>query len=313
MTVSQREFEFQPANADRLADHLRSCGVADIQARLAALVLERGVVRLVAGERMRVLTIGGRDAAKLLGCAHRSIGQAAAALERFEWFRQQRGRPSTFVLDPPAAAAMLSPLDQLDAMFGPPVEAEVCKGVQRCAPVCNDVQPGATVCNSTRALTAANFQNPCAVSRVLTPADPAAARAAAGVAPSRSADLPRLPWAADGGLSGDDLKAAVFRHDVRLLRHLFDQAAGMAWLEASDDNWLRFLQGCHHCATATLNARMGRLVAFVKGNEAQGIAKLDCSRLRQRSEDWARKLIAKQFRDPALVALGRSMAGEEVF
>lgn len=312
---NQTKLKLPPPNAERLEQHLRACGVAELQARLVAFVFERGAERVVNGDNMRVLTIAAREAAQLLGCAHRSIGQAAKALERFEWFRQLRGggtKASTFVLDPPAAAAMPSPLDELDALFDPnEVPADrVCKGVQECAEVCKGVQGCAEVCNPTRALTNSNSNNPCSLPpRVLSP--PPAGRSPVGQPSASSsqppAPLPQLPWAANGGLSGPELRAACQRGDVRLLRHLFEHAARMKWLEASDDNWLRFLQGCHHCATAKLHSRMGRLIAFVKND------KLDVGRMSQRSEEWARRLIAMQTRDPALVALGRSMETVEAY
>jgi hypothetical protein len=116
--------------------------------------------------------------------------------------------------------------------------------------------------------------------------------------------LPQLPWALRGGVTDEELVAAVRSCDVRLLRLLYDHAVRMGWIaDASDDAWLRFLTACHHAATARLNRRMGRLVAFVRNG-------LDVGRCPQACDAWAGRVVGSENRDPLLA---RRVMSEEVF
>ncbi len=321
----QRELALRPATAEQLREHLLKCRLAAVAAGLAALVRARGDERrLAAGERVWVLTISTREAAPLLGCSDRAVAKAAATLSRGEWFSElkgARGKPSTYVLDFAAAAATETPEQQLDGWL---TGAHPCEPVRTSAHRCEPVRTAPRVHTGLNTKPVSSF-HPCsstgpaagsqAFAPVRTPPGgepfrpeptivaPPRAQNMGGNSPPTPAGapgLPRYPWARDGGVTDRELVDACRGGDVRLLRHLYDHAARLGWLAASDDAWLKFLTGCHHAATANLARRMGRLVTFVKSG-------LDVSRMRQRSEQWAAELIKSEHRDPLLVSLGRSM------
>ena len=89
--------------------------------------------------------------------------------------------------------------------------------------------------------------------------------------------------------------AAVRREDLALFRRMYDVAIALGYLDAhTSDQWLRFLTAVHHCATARLTrGRIARLITFNN-------AGLDVSRCSQRSDDWAGRMLARQWRAPDL-------------
>jgi len=292
--------------------HLRRCGLSDVQARLAGLVFRRGVPRDCDGERFMVLTISSREAAAILKCNDRSVRDAAATLSCWGWWRElkgARGKPPTYVLDDVGARAMVAADDQLTELLAGEVRATA----GHCGPLRATAGPSSC---SYQDLELKPVSHSTRVHTTGTPHSPAPTRTTPHHSAPQAAgerELPRLPWARRGGVGDPELIAACRDRDLELLRLLFDQAVSMGWIaSASEDAWLRFLTGCHHCATARLTRRMGRLVTFVRGDAAPGVPPLDVSRMQQRSEQWAGEVIRGQHRDPALVALGRTMpSGEE--
>jgi hypothetical protein len=300
-------------------EHLQRCGRSQLQARLAALVRRDGADRELGGERVKVLTISSRQAATLLKCNDRSVRDAAATLAREEWFHViegARGKPPTYVLDE-LAARSAAPPDPLARLRIGEVRAtqaaELVRGgaesVRASAGLCGPLRGGAgsTPCSEDKPNT-----NPVLKTQPSnhTHGHSAPPRTAPHhSAPLRSGPqpgerrLPSMPWRM-GEVSDAELVAACRGGDCGLLRHLYEHALRLGWIADSADHWLRFLTACHHVATARVARRMGVLVMIVK----QG---LEVSRCRQASEDWAAALIRSEHKDPALVALGRSMPGNE--
>lgn len=104
----------------------------------------------------------------------------------------------------------------------------------------------------------------------------------------------RHPWKA---LADEHLIAAVVRNEPpKLLRRLYDEAVALGWIDDCEDAKLRFLTICHHCATtAGAHRRVAMLVSRCK-------RKLDVSRIRAVSEDWAaRRLKPQRQAEPAEV------------
>jgi len=301
--MHQRELDF--TDAARLEQHLLRCGLSRVQAGLAGLVLRDGTRSAENEIDMRLLKISSRSAAGLLNCNDRSVRDAAATLMRSGWFYVLSSRPRTaptYCLDVVKARSLAGPEQQLDAPPQDVVGAECC-GV---AAGCCGVLRGAA-----RVLPERSLQNPC------LPSIPSIFLTRAELrSPQHPAATPQelwpLPWSAKQGLTDQDLRAAVTSDDIELLGWLYATARELGWISGPSiaaapdgDVWLRFLVGSHHAATARLYRRMGRLVAFVKGDARRGVPPLDVSRMGRASEDWARRLIASQFRNPALA--GRLM------
>lgn len=291
-TPARRQREIDFSDAARLREHLLRCGLAPVAAGLAALIVATGE-RTSAG--VWTVSVSSRRAAKSewLRCSDRAVPAGAATLQRLELLvvlDGGRGKPPLYRLDAAAAAALPTPAERLAEL----VDSEpVRSGAQWCE----------VVRTSPRVLQVLEIKNPChPPSRVSYTGE---VRSAHHCAPLRTTSQVPFPWASRGGVTDEELVAAVRTGDVALLRHLFDHAVRLGWIEfASDDAWLRFLTACHHSATARLQRRMGRLVVFVK----QG---LDVGRTTQASDQWAATAVRNAHRDPALVALGRSMKGDD--
>ena len=177
-------------------------------------------------------------------------------------------RPWTYVISLPALARLEPPAD--DPLAALPVFFETDRGADRSASV-NAGQPPRV----REDLETLNPCNPCSVSRTTKPAG--------------LADRLRRPWHKTEGLTGDDLAQAVKAGDMEPLRRLWSEGLHLEWLHDSEDERLRFLTICHHCATvAGLGNRMAALVARVKQDP------LNVARVRHASEDWAAAIIRKR-------------------
>jgi len=290
------------AGPNAVFEHLRTVDFSRVQARLVAKIYELGAERSMDGERRLVLSISDRDLGRECQCSDRAVAKAAATLTRYTWFTERKNarskRPPTYEVDLAGARSMTSLLDLVretepsDRTESNPIEPNRTES--------NRIEPDRTF---ARVHPSTQFYNPCPPSNRVqsVPASPVGAGSTAATA----GGWPRYPWAREGGVSDRQLVEACRRGDVALLRHLYDHAVRLNWIAGdSDDHWLRFLTGCHHCASASLARRMGRLVTFVKHD------RLDTSRMRQRSEQWAGELIGRGRRDPELVRLGRLCGAE---
>lgn len=303
MVGSQLEFDYAAATpreqAVRLEAHLVACGLSSLQARLAALVARDG--RPAGDDQVMALTISSRRAAAVLVCSDRAVAKAAATLSHQEWFRVVEvghRRPPTYVLDLVAARSVPTTRERLDELLGasgaPPPHLVGCEPLRTTAHRCEPVRTAA------RVLPGLEKQNPCP-SSIFLPSIQGECEgdAASRCAPVRTGAQRAYVWSTRGGVTDAELRSAVARQNVELLQTMFNEAVAMGWIEGvSDERWMAFLTACHHAATARLARRMGRLVAFVK----QG---LDVSRTSQASDDWAGRMMGRQWRDPELA--GRMM------
>lgn len=101
------------------------------------------------------------------------------------------------------------------------------------------------------------------------------------------------PWDASSGVQDRELVAAVQTGELEPLRQLYREAVRLGWVEDTEDARLRFLTICHHAATCNgVGKRMGLLVARVK-------RELNVRRIRQESEEWASRILARAARPRA--------------
>jgi len=92
------------------------------------------------------------------------------------------------------------------------------------------------------------------------------------------------PWATRGGLTGDDLRAAVDCRGQRVLSRLYWAAVEACYWEDCEDHRVRFLSLCHHAATVG-RAPMALLNALCRRDAAGTV--LRSERVRDESRDWA--------------------------
>ena len=65
----------------------------------------------------------------------------------------------------------------------------------------------------------------------------------------RAGRLQRRPWMTHGGMTSDDIAAAVRSGDLVPLAHLYAVAVDIGWIVAGDATWRRFLTIAHVAAT----------------------------------------------------------------
>jgi hypothetical protein len=285
---SQRQLDFTDLE---FKAHLRRCGFESrVQCSLAWFVWSRGQPAEIGGDSVRWIKITTRELAAEFKCSDRAVAKAAATLSRQDWFREGKGghaKPSTYAIKDALVRSLEPIADQLGDLWAnlPEPSPNLCEPVR----------------TSARILPANGLQNPCNhPNRIHSTASPA------GFGQVRtSSDQIAYPWARKGGVTDAELVAAVRQGNQPILRLLYDHALHLEWInDASERTWFDFLVACHHAATARLQRRMGRLVAFVKNG-------LDVSRTTQGSDQWAGEIINQSRRDPELAALGRLMPGRD--
>jgi hypothetical protein len=111
----------------------------------------------------------------------------------------------------------------------------------------------------------------------------------------------KKPWSLAEGVRDAVLLDLVRQTDVDGLMHLYREAVQVFRHADCEENLLRFFTAVHHVATSRglTQSRMGNLVRrMIRGQQRDGL--IDVDMIRQRSEEWARRILAAKFRDPLL-------------
>jgi hypothetical protein len=295
------------AAALRIREHLLACGLARVQASLAALVRARGAERIVGGELRYVLSITGREAAGRLGCSRQAVQKAAGVLQRHEWFAVVReGRQTVYILSDAAVRSLVPWHQRLDERLeSAATDADVGNRVQPGATMCNRVQPEAV---SVKGLDI-NPVFPTVFPTVLTRLAKRRLPTVADGCRRLPSEIPK-PWIRDKGVTDQELHAAVVEENLSLLAWMHDVAVRLGWHQSrpaaeqtiADGSWFRFLVCAHHTATARGIPRGKRMACLV----TRGKAGFAVATTTQTSDRWAAQMFAKRWRDPELADAARN-------
>lgn len=288
----------------------------------------------VGGKTYKLLRTRTCRLARMLGCSPRAVGKAAARLDHAGLLRvvkEAADRPPVYVLDVLAARSVAT-----GAQLA--IEAVGLGGIRterdRPGPTGTEQdRPGPTGTGPDRALLveedpslkSLSSLDPCPEARNRDFREKSAEQGGGGPARSGSvrvgppgakpvgrgepigrttAGLPlwERPWAQRGGMQDREIRWAVGREDLEYFQHAFAELAARGWLAGgplvgdeptADRRWLVFLTICHHVVTTDCRSPKAVLTKRVK-------AGLDTSRIRQASDDWAGRMLALRWRDPAL-------------
>lgn len=254
----------------RLRNALSPLRLREREVRLLVMVAIHGSHQTLGEELLSMLKTSERNAMKLANCSRQTFRRAVANLvDRGVLLVQSSTRPWTYIVNrsrvallepaPPEPSAELAAAVDFWSTHGPPLRD--------------------SVNNSNNKIRSVSYSS---VSSVYTDGMDQTWR--------------DHPWHQKVGVTVKQLREAVGYNDPEVPRVLYMAGVRLGWWANNQDNALRLLTLCHHCATSSgLHNPMAVLVKRASQN-------LRVGHVRQASEDWAAAMLRSAHRDPELAA-----------